>query len=422
MSNYTIKIPDIGEGITEVEIVEWFVRVGDVVAEDQNVASVMTEKVSVDITSPVEGTVVALGGEAGEVLAVGADLVEIALDNEAAQSDLQPEPQLSLQSDMQANVTPSESIAPKNVAVVPTLTAAPKAEVLCSTPHERLLQRTQASPAVRKRAANLSLDLNQLAVQLQKNHIGHEDLDRYLAASSTAHAPYTAAAVTAVPIRGVRRQIAKKMLESTQTIPHFTYTEAVDMTELEAWRQRLNQHWAEQRGRLTLLPFLVRAICLALKQHPEINARYNSQENILEHYTDVHIAIATQTDDGLKVPVLQYAQHLGFWEIAQQITELALSARANTGDLQAKSTITLSSLGALGGVVATPIINAPEVAIVGVNKQVRTPVVIDEQIQIRTMMNLSSSFDHRFVDGMHAAQFIQTVRTILETPHIYLVD
>lgn len=407
MSSYTIKIPDIGEGITEVEIVEWFVKEGDHIDEDQNVASVMTDKVSVEISSPVAGQVQALGGTAGQVLAVGADLVSLLLSQPAS---------------MKESGTTSEPKSAVDAVLDTAATIATRPESVQdhSTGHERLLQRVQASPAVRKRAANLSLDLELLAQQLGKNHLNHADLDQYLAKEQLVSTPR--AAVTAEPIRGVRRQIAKKMLESTQTIPHFSYIEAVDVTELEAWRQALNQVWAEPRGRLTLLPFLIRAICLAVKEHPRLNARYNAEHEAIDYYSDVHIAIATQTDQGLRVPVLQNAHQLSFWEIAAQINHLAQSARAGTGDLQAKSTISLSSLGALGGVAATPIINAPEVAVIGVNKQVRTPVVIDEQIHIRTMMNLSSSFDHRFVDGMDAAQFIQSLRRMLEQPQLYLVD
>lgn len=395
MSNYTIKIPDIGEGITEVEVVEWFVQKDDIVAEDQNVASVMTDKVSVQISSPVAGKVIRLGGEAGVILAVGADLVEIAL----AESDV--------------------AVAASEPAAKPEPLSTPLTE---TTPHQRLLQKVQASPAVRKRAAALSLDLNQLAQRLQKNQLSHADLDQFLSGQGAQQGATAAGTITTIPLRGVRRQIAKKMLEATQNIPHFSYVEAVDVTELEAWRQQLNQHWAEQRGHLTLLPFLVRALCLAIKEHPEVNARYDVAQEIIEQYTDVHIAIAIQTDEGLKVPVLQSAQQLSLWQTARAIVELAKAARAGQGDLKAKSTISLSSLGALGGLMATPIINSPEVAIVGVNKQIRTPVVMNDQIQIRTMMNLSSSFDHRIVDGMQAAQFIQTVRSMLEAPHIYLVD
>lgn len=425
MSNYTIKIPDIGEGITEVEVVEWFVQKDDIVAEDQNVASVMTDKVSVQISSPVAGKVIRLGGEAGVILAVGADLVEIAL----AESDV-----AVAASEPAAKPEASQTQVAGPVALVPASKAKPEAELTSekpehlstplteTTPHQRLLQKVQASPAVRKRAAALSLDLNQLAQRLQKNQLSHADLDQFLSGQGAQQGATAAGTITTIPLRGVRRQIAKKMLEATQNIPHFSYVEAVDVTELEAWRQQLNQHWAEQRGHLTLLPFLVRALCLAIKEHPEVNARYDVAQEIIEQYTDVHIAIAIQTDEGLKVPVLQSAQQLSLWQTARAIVELAKAARAGQGDLKAKSTISLSSLGALGGLMATPIINSPEVAIVGVNKQIRTPVVMNDQIQIRTMMNLSSSFDHRIVDGMQAAQFIQTVRSMLEAPHIYLVD
>lgn len=212
------------------------------------------------------------------------------------------------------------------------------------------------------------------------------------------------------------------MLESTQNIPHFTYVESVDVTALEQWRQQLNQQWEQSRGRLTLLPFLIRAMCLALKKHPHLNARYDEKTQQLQQYEAIHVAVATQTDQGLMVPVLEFAQHLDFWQMAEQIRDLAQQAQQGQQSLAAKSTITISSLGALGGVMATPIINAPEVAIIGVNRQMQQPVVVEGQIQIRTLMHLSSSFDHRFIDGYDAASFIQDMRKMLEAPQLYLVQ
>lgn len=406
MSNYSIKIPDIGEGITEVELVEWFVAEGDIVKEDQNVASVMTEKVAVDISSPVSGTVAVLGGQAGDVLAVGADLIQITLSGSETVTKSNKE---------------EVAVADAVVATLPTTVTEPADKPEVSSLHQRLMQKIQASPAVRKRAADLSIDLSQVAKQLNKNQLTHADLDQWLTKNTdvgfTESAP-----VETILIRGLRRQIAKKMLESSQSIPHFSYVEAVDVTQLESWRQQLNQQWAESRGHLTLLPFLIRAMCIAIAEHPHINARYNAEQETLEQYKDVHIAVATQTPEGLMVPVLQSAQHLGLWQIAEKIRQLAKDAHAGTGALGVKSTITLSSLGPLGGVAATPIINAPEVAIVGINRQIEQPVVIDGQIEIRTMMNLSSSFDHRFIDGLHAAEYIQSIRRILETPQLYLLS
>lgn len=406
MSNYSIKIPDIGEGITEVELVEWFVAEGDIVKEDQNVASVMTEKVAVDISSPVSGTVAVLGGQAGDVLAVGADLIQITLSGSETVTKSNKE---------------EVAVADAVVATLPTTVTEPADKPEVSSLHQRLMQKIQASPAVRKRAADLSIDLSQVAKQLNKNQLTHADLDQWLTKNTdvgfTESAP-----VETILIRGLRRQIAKKMLESSQSIPHFSYVEAVDVTQLESWRQQLNQQWAESRGHLTLLPFLIRAMCIAIAEHPHINARYNAEQETLEQYKDVHIAVATQTPEGLMVPVLQSAQHLGLWQIAEKIRQLAKDAHAGTGALGVKSTITLSSLGPLGGVAATPIINAPEVAIVGINRQIKQPVVIDDQIEIRTMMNLSSSFDHRFIDGLHAAEYIQSIRRILETPQLYLLS
>lgn len=414
MSNYSIKIPDIGEGITEVELVEWFVAVGETVQEDQQVASVMTEKVSVEITSPVSGQVISLGGQAGDVLAVGADLIQLELNGASPAVDETP----TLESESSALLSKSSTTQPETSAQT-VAEPTPSLMPVVTTPQQRLLQKVQASPAVRKRAAELSIDLQQLAQQLGKTQLHHADVDQVLQQSA---APRATKSVKSIPIIGLRRQIAKKMQESSQNIPHFSYVEAVDVTALEQWRHQLNAQWGQSRGHLTLLPFLVRALCLAIEKHPAINSRYNAEDNALEQYQDVHVAIATQTEQGLMVPVLESAQQLSLWQMAAQIQTLAEQARQGTGSLSAQSTLTLSSLGPLGGIVATPIINAPEVAIVGVNRQVQQPVVIDGDIQIRTMMNLSSSFDHRFVDGLHAAEFIQEVRRILESPQLYLIQ
>lgn len=414
MSNYSIKIPDIGEGITEVELVEWFVAVGETVQEDQQVASVMTEKVSVEITSPVSGQVISLGGQAGDVLAVGADLIQLELNGASPAVDETP----TLGSESSALLSESSTTQPETSAQT-VAEPTPSLMPVVTTPQQRLLQKVQASPAVRKRAAELSIDLQQLAQQLGKTQLHHADVDQVLQQSA---APRATKSVKSIPIIGLRRQIAKKMQESSQNIPHFSYVEAVDVTALEQWRHQLNAQWGQSRGHLTLLPFLVRALCLAIEKHPAINSRYNAEDNALEQYQDVHVAIATQTEQGLMVPVLESAQQLSLWQMAAQIQTLAEQARQGTGSLSAQSTLTLSSLGPLGGIVATPIINAPEVAIVGVNRQVQQPVVIDGDIQIRTMMNLSSSFDHRFVDGLHAAEFIQEVRRILESPQLYLIQ
>ncbi|WP_269901840.1 dihydrolipoamide acetyltransferase family protein [Paenalcaligenes faecalis] len=414
MSNYSIKIPDIGEGITEVELVEWFVAVGETVQEDQQVASVMTEKVSVEITSPVSGQVISLGGQAGDVLAVGADLIQLELNGASPAVDETP----TLESESSALLSKSSTTQPETSAQT-VAEPTPSLMPVVTTPQQRLLQKVQASPAVRKRAAELSIDLQQLAQQLGKTQLHHADVDQVLQQSA---APRATKSVKSIPIIGLRRQIAKKMQESSQNIPHFSYVEAVDVTALEQWRHQLNAQWGQSRGHLTLLPFLVRALCLAIEKHPAINSRYNAEDNALEQYQDVHVAIATQTEQGLMVPVLESAQQLSLWQMAVQIQILAEQARQGTGSLSAQSTLTLSSLGPLGGIVATPIINAPEVAIVGVNRQVQQPVVIDGDIQIRTMMNLSSSFDHRFVDGLHAAEFIQEVRRILESPQLYLIQ
>lgn len=413
MDTHTIKMPDIGEGIAEVEIVEWHVGVGDTVAEDQVLADVMTDKASVEIPSPIAGSVMALGGQVGDVLAVGAELIT-----------LRP---------ARADATPSAE-----PAVVASET---------KTSHTKV-KKVLASPSVRQRARSLDIDLSQLFASAGDSPISHGDLDQYLlsrspsdrVAPSGSHVPQAAFDTkqaasakdlssvempdeTHINVVGIRRQIANKMLESKRQIPHFTYVEEVDITELEQLRKTLNQEPEAQSERLTLLPFIVRAMILAVRRFPEINARYDTEKGVITQFGAVHMGIATQTDNGLMVPVIRDAQRLDLWECATQISRLATMTRlgkAQRSDLSG-STLTLSSLGPLGGVVSTPIINHPEVAIVGVNRIVERPVFQNDQLVARKLMNLSSSFDHRVVDGMNAAQFIQEIRRLLESPVLLFV-
>lgn len=442
MAEYTIKMPDIGEGIAEVELVEWHVREGDEVVEDQVLADVMTDKATVQVPSPVNGRVLALGGRVGEVLAVGSELVRLEVagegapggesapvpaptpaytENVAPPAALEPVEQLNEHS-------PQEAEEPANAPQRKETTASPS-----SRPARR--ERPLAAPAVRRRALELGIDLRRVPGTGPVGQVTHEDLERWQqhggapalapsggSASGMALAPREG--VEEIPVIGLRRKIAQKMQESKRHIPHFTYVEEIDVTELENLRGRLNERWEGKRARLTLLPFLARAMVLAVREFPQMNARYDDEKGVVLRHGPVHLGLATQTDNGLMVPVLRHAETHDLWSFASEVRRLAEAVRGGTAqrDELSGSTITLTSLGALGGIVSTPVINHPEVAIVGVNRVVERPVVMNGAIVVRKMMNLSSSFDHRVVDGMHAAQFIQCMRSYLECPSLLFVE
>ena len=448
MGIHVIKMPDIGEGIAEVELVEWHVQVGDTVAEDQNLVDVMTDKATVEIPSPVAGIVLALGGVVGQVIAVGAEVIRIEVQGPG---NLKAEP---------AGATPPAH-APATVparppAAVPTAapaatapaaaadrSAAPPAEA--PAPPAPELRRTKApvalvrapgdkpvaSPAVRRRAWDLGIELQFVSGTGTAGRITHEDMQAY--ATRAAQSQPAGGAdqrylqrldEETVPVIGLRRKIAQKMQEAKRRIPHFTYVEEVDMTELELLRARLNAQHGAARARLTVLPFLVRAVVLAVRAHPEVNARYDDEAAVVTRFGAVHLGIATQTGGGLMVPVLRHAEALDLWACAAEVSRLAAAARSGkaTRDELGGSTITITSLGALGGIVSTPVINHPEVAIVGINRMVERPMMRAGAVVARQMMNLSSSFDHRVVDGMHAAEFVQLVRGYLECPATLFVE
>ncbi|MBT9493796.1 MAG: 2-oxo acid dehydrogenase subunit E2 [Paucibacter sp.] len=420
MTIHTIKMPDIGEGIVEVEVVAWRVQVGDLISEDQILADVMTDKATVEIPSPVHGKVLALGGEAGEVMRVGAELVRIEVAGEGAAAVIEAAP-----------VVPPLAATVVAPAPAPAFALAPR-----PTPHSPqdlgLGGKPIASPSVRRRAWELGIDLTQLRPSGTGGRIMHADLDgikpqplpAVAAPTPTPAVRQAMAADEVIKITGLRRKIAQKMQESKRRIPHFSYVEEVDVTELEALREQLNSRWGGTRGKLTVLPLLVRAITRAVADFPQVNARLDDEAGVLTRYRDVHLGVAAQTDAGLMVPVLRHAQNLDLWSCAAEIKRLAEVARTGraTRDELSGSTLTLSSLGALGGIVSTPVINHPEVAIVGVNKIVERPMMRGGLVVGRLMMNLSSSFDHRVVDGMVAAQFIQAVRAQLESPALLFVD
>jgi len=432
MGIHIITMPDIGEGIAEVELVAWRVQPGDTVSEDQILVDVMTDKATVEIPSPVVGTVLALGGEVGQVLAVGAELIRIEVAGAgnvkgAAPVKAAPAP-------VATPAAPAAQPAPQTKAA-PVKTPAPQAAPVAKDVARAVRQAGEkpiASPAVRRRAWDTGIDLQYVAGSGAAGRIVQEDLDAYAAGKASApsgasggESRYTERHdETAIPVIGLRRKIAQKMQDSKRRIPHFTYVEEIDVTELQALRSQLNTRWGAERGRLTLLPLLMRAVVVALRGFPQINARFDDEAGVVTRYGAVHLGIATQTEAGLMVPVVRHAEARDLWGNAAELTRLAESVRTGKAAREelTGSTITITSLGALGGIVSTPVINAPEVAIVGVNRIVERPMIRGGAVVARHMMNLSSSFDHRVVDGMHAAEFVQSLRGLLECPATLFVE
>ena len=388
MARFVFNLPDIGEGIAEAELVAWHVVAGDVVAEDQPVADVMTDKATVELTSPVAGRVAALHGSVGDMLAIRAPLIEFETGAEPGGG---PE----------------------------------EAEPLAPSPCPR---RVRASPAVRGRARALGIALEDVAGTGPEGRVRQRDLDAVVGgarpspAASPAPLPVMAGGYSEERLTGLRRRIAAQMELSARHIPHFSYIEEIDLTELERARAMLNARHGDARPRLSILPFLIRALCLTLPRYPRINAHYDEATGTLRRYAPVHLGVATQTGAGLMVPVIRDAARLDLWQLAAEIARLAAAARdgsATSGELSG-STITVTSLGRLGGIAATPLINHPEVAIIGPNRVVERPMAVDGDIRLRRMTNLSSSFDHRVVDGHDAALFIAELRELLECPAVLL--
>src|SRR5450830_279429 len=418
MGVHIIKMPDLGEGIAEVEVVAWRVKVGDKITEDQVLADVMTDKATVEIPSPVHGVVTALGGELGQALAVGAELIRLEVEGEGNEH-------LSAKA-------PARGVVPTAAAAPAPKAEAPKAVAPTSNGHAPLRphgEKPLAPPAVRQRAWDLGIELQYVHGSGPAGRITHADLDAYASrrgngAASNDNRYAQRTAEHQVPVIGLRRKIAEKMQDAKRRIPHFSYVEEIDVTEVEALRAQLNAKYGKERGKLTLLPMIMRAVVLAARQYPSVNARYDDEAGIVTRYDAVHIGIATQTEPGLMVAVVKNAEARDPWSSAAEVARLADAARNGKAlrEELSGSTITITSLGALGGIVTTPVINAPEVGIVGVNKMVERPMVRDGQVVIRKMMNLSSSFDHRVVDGMVAAQFIQAIRGYLECPATLFVE
>jgi 2-oxoisovalerate dehydrogenase E2 component (dihydrolipoyl transacylase) len=413
MSQYIFKMPDLGEGTVDAEIVAWHAKPGDQVTEDQLIVEVMTDKAAVEVPAPVSGRVLSVTGAPGEKVAVGSPLIVFELsDDSAARAPAAAAPAPAA----------AQAAAPKTAGVAAPAAAAPSAPApRAAVASGTRAARVMTSPANRRRAHEAGVDLATVAGSGPGGRIVRSDLEAAIAPSAS---PKSAAGATAGPqtteikVIGLRRLIAERMSEAKRNIPHFAYVEEVDVTELESLRQHLNLSAPKGTGSLSYLPLVVMALIRVLESFPQCNVLYDAARGVLVRHRAVHVGIATQTPDGLKVPVVRNAQVLGLWEIAAEIRRLAERARSNkaTREELVGSTITVTSLGKLGGIASTPIINAPEVAIIGLNKAVERPVVQHGAVVVRRIMNLSSSFDHRFVDGYDAAAMIQALKEFLEHP------
>jgi 2-oxoisovalerate dehydrogenase E2 component (dihydrolipoyl transacylase) len=450
MSQFVFKMPDLGEGTVDAEIVAWHTKPGDAVTEDQLIVEVMTDKAAVEVPAPVSGRVVSITGAPGDKVAVGSPLIVFEVEGAVANGGAGQSPAAAASAAVAparsvdtapvnapspaAAVAPAPSVAPaRSVAPAPSAASAPSAAQASVTVPSAMAApaarhgRVMTSPANRRRAREAGIDLSTVVGSGPGGRILRDDLTA--AGRPSAAAP--AAAAQAAPNRadvsaetseikviGLRRLIAERMSEAKRNIPHFAYVEEVDVTELESLRQHLNSSLPAGAGSLSYLPLVVMALTRVLESFPQCNVLYDAARGVLVRHRAVHVGIATQTPDGLKVPVVRNADSLGLWEVAASIRQLAERARSNkaTREELTGSTITVTSLGKLGGIASTPIINAPEVAIIGLNKAIERPVVHHGAVVVRRIMNLSSSFDHRFVDGYDAAAMIQALKELLEHP------
>ncbi len=427
MARYVFKLPDVGEGTAEAEIVAWHVKLGEMVEEDAPLADVMTDKATIEITAPVAGRIVERNGEPGEMAPIGSVLAVFETDAAAAAEASAPKPVAK-----EAPKPVAAAPAPKPAANGATSAAPAKPQAEAFTTRATPDEKPAASPAVRKRAQDMGIHLQFVAGSGPGGRIEHEDLDAYIAGGGRGARPASSGGATyaqrdggeEIKVIGLRRKIAEKMQDAKRRIPHFAYVEEVDATELEALRAHLNATKRADQPKLTLLPFLVRALVRVLPRFPQINATFDDDAGVVTRHNAVHCGIAAQTANGLVVPVVKHAEALDVWALATEIARLGEAARNGkaTRDELSGSTITITSLGPLGGVVTTPVINHPEVAIIGPNKIIERPVVRDGVIVVRKMMNISSSFDHRVVDGYDAADFIQRVKALLEHPATIFMD
>ena len=431
MAKFTFKMPDVGEGVAEAEIVEWHVKVGDQVEEDQHLVDVMTDKATIDIESPVSGKVLEVAGELGDTIAIGAMLLvievegEVEVEADAAESALAPAPKAEAVEERieveNSDASDADDAMAADPAPAPAQPTPPAPEPAAS--HAKVL----ASPAVRKRAKDLGIDLAQVK-PADDGRVRHGDLDQFLAYNSGGGFSQAgqARADEAIKVIGLRKRIAQNMSAAKRHIPHFTYVEECDVTELERMRGDLNGARGD-KPKLTLLPLLITAICRKLPDYPMINARYDDEAQVITRHGTVHLGMATQTPNGLIVPVIRDAQGMNLWQLAREIARLAEAARTGSAKSEelSGSTLTITSLGPLGGVATTPVINRPEVAIIGPNRIIERPMFVTdaqggERIEKRKLMNISISCDHRVVDGYDAASFIQEVKSLLETPVLLL--
>ncbi|MDF1601732.1 dihydrolipoamide acetyltransferase family protein [Mesorhizobium sp. YIM 152430] len=449
MAEHTIKMPDVGEGVAEAELVEWHVKIGDPVREDMVLAAVMTDKATVEIPSPVEGEISWLGAEIGDVVAVGAPLIRIkiaggAVDEESSET-VTPTPAGTSHGSRPSSGPPQGGGGPVTAAPPSAIEKASQESAQSPAPPSPLRggikgggnaistgapraegEKPLASPAVRLRARDAGIDLRQVAGSGPAGRISHEDLDAFLSAgrSTTVRGLARNTEITEIKVVGLRRKIAEKMALAKRSIPHITYVEEIDVTALEELRAAMNASKKPDQPKLTILPFLMRAMARAIAEQPDINAIFDDEAGIIRQHGGIHIGIAAQTPTGLVVPVARHVEARDIWDCGAEVGRLAEAAKSGTAsrDELSGSTITITSLGAMGGIVTTPVINHPEVAIVGVNKMMVRPVWDGSQFIPKKMMNLSSSFDHRVIDGWDAARFIQRVKALLETPALIFVD
>lgn len=425
MGTYVIKMPDIGEGVAEAELVEWLVKPGDPVREDDIVAAVMTDKATVEIPSPVNGKAVWLACDVGDRIAVGSELMHLEVEGDGNRSGASAAPVDRKPGNKPVSSPPSasrQSVATPQKDVSKPVPAPRNGDrPRAGLPSRDAYGRPVASPAVRKRARDVGIDLRQIAGSGPAGRITHADLDDYTASLEPEGAVSSYGPVEGaedIKVTGLRRKIAERMDAANRHVPHITIVEEVDVTALEDLRQRLNGEHAESRGKLTVLPFVMRAIVRAVSEQPAFNAHFLDAQSIIRRFDAVHIGIATQTQNGLMVPVVRDAQARGLWDAASEIDRLAKASRsgAATREELSGSTISITSLGPLGALATTPIINRPEVAIVGINKIATRPLWLDNEFKPRQVMNISCSFDHRVVDGWDAAVFVQKLKVLLEAP------
>ena len=440
MGVHVIKLPDVGEGVAEAELVEWMVKLGDNVMEDQILAAVMTDKATVEIPSPVIGKVIWVGAKAGDTVAVGSPIVKLDVDGPGNAKDGETAAAKAAKDGSAARAAKDDSAAKaapraeaKTAAPAPKAEAKPAAKspapaVVTSGAPRKEGEKPLASPAVRKRAADAGVDLRRVPGTGPAGRILHEDLDAFFEHGSTA--PVGARgrspdmSVKEIPVIGLRRKIAEKMAVSRSRIPDIVYVDEVDVTALEDLRAKLNTEKKPDQAKLTVLPFLMRAMAKAIADQPQVNSLFDDEAGVVRQYGGVHIGVAAQTDGGLVVPVVRHVEARSLWDCAAEVARLADAAKKGTATREelSGSTITITSLGALGGIVTTPVINHPEVAIVGVNKMQVRPHWDGTAFVPRRMMNLSSAFDHRIIDGWNAAVFVQRIKTLLENPAMIFIE